>query len=382
MPIRTRAVIAAAIAVASVTTGSAAHAGVPEGDAPPSGYRVRTILTGLHRPWDAAFTPDGSMIFTERIGRVGLLRSGRQSRLARPHDAVANGEGGMMGLAIDPGFTRNRRVYTCFMSNRGSGIDVRVVRWRVSNDWQRLRRRLDLVTGIPTNPVGQLGRHSGCRLAFGPDGKLWITTGDAAVGSHPQNPQSLGGKVLRINTDGSPAPGNIGGRFRPQIYAYGLRNPQGISFRPRDGKPFIIEHGPSCDDEITALFRGANGGWNPAVPGDPFAYNESVPMTDFARYPNAAPPSWRSGCPTIAPSGGTFIRSPRWGAYRGRLAVAVLKDQHLRIHNIGLNNRSDSGVIIVSGRGRLRTAVRGPGGALYVLTDADPGSIFTVRPRT
>lgn len=381
MPTRTRAVIAAAVAVASIATTSTADAAASTAAAPPSGYGVQTILTGLHRPWDAAFTPNGSLIFTERIGRIGLLRSGRRSELARPGDAVANGEGGMMGLAIDPRFRRNRRIYTCFMSNRGSGIDVRVVRWRVSNDWRRLRRRRDLVTGIPTNPVGQLGRHSGCRLAFGPDGVLWITTGDAAVGRHPQNPRSLGGKVLRINTDGSPARGNMRRRFLRQIYAYGFRNPQGISFRPGDGKPFIIEHGPACDDEITALFRGANGGWNPAVPGNPFAYNESVPMTDTVRYPKAAPPSWSSGCPTIAPSGGTFIGSQRWGSYQGRLAVAVLKGEHLRIHRIRRNNQSDAGVIILSGRGRLRTAIRGPGGALYVLTDADPGSILKIRPR-
>jgi glucose/arabinose dehydrogenase len=382
MPTRTRTVIATVVAAAVLLTSTAdASASTALAD-PPSRYRVSTILGGLHRPWDAAFTPDGSLLFTERIGRVNLLRSGRRSVLGSPSDALAIGEGGMMGLAVDPAFASNRRIYVCFMSDAGASIDVRIVRWRVAGDWSRLRRRRDLVTGIPTNPAGQRGRHSGCRLAFGPDGKLWITTGDAAVGSNPQNPRSLAGKVLRINTDGSIPRGNMRrGRFRQQIYAYGFRNPQGISFRPRDGRPFIIEHGPSCDDEITGLFRGANGGWNPSVPGNSFAYDESVPMTDRSRYPTAALPSWRSGCPTIAPSGGTFLRSQRWGSYRGRLAVAVLKGQQLRVHRAGPpRSAAGGGVAILTGHGRLRTAVEGPRGALYVLQDADPGSILRVAP--
>ena len=331
----------------------------------PSRYDVTVVLDGLENPWDAAFSSDGSMFFTERVGDVNVLRGGAVTTFNRPPDAVESGEGGMMGIAVDPAFDANRRIYTCYLTVG----DVRVVRWTVSPDWTTLGERADLITGIPRTS----GRHSGCRVKFGPDSLLWVTTGDAADANNPQNPQSLGGKVLRITGDGGIPAGNMGAPFLPQIYAYGFRNPQGISFRTTDNLPFIIEHGPTCDDEITAVHAGGNGGWAPG-PG----YDEGVSMTD-TRLPNVLQPIWRSGCPTIAPSGGTFVTSDAWGVFDGQMVMAVLKGQQLRLHNLadGVDSR---GSAIVSGWGRLRTAVEAPDGRLYVLTDANPGRILLVQP--
>lgn len=334
----------------------------------PSRYDVAVVLDGLENPWDAAFTSDGSLLFTERVGDVNVLRGGQVTTFNRPPDVVQSGEGGMMGIAVDPAFDANRRVYTCYLSNQG---DVRVVRWEVSADWTTLDNAAPLVTGIPVTS----GRHSGCRTRFGPDGYLWITTGDAAAPTNPQNPQSLGGKVLRITTDGAGAPDNPGGALDPKIYAYGFRNPQGISFRA-DGRAFIVEHGPVCDDEITALSPGGNGGWDPVGGG---GYNENVPMTDLAKFPDALRPSWSSGCPTIAPSGGTFVTAADWGDRSGQMALAVLKGQQLRMINLA-DGASDPGGAVVTGQGRLRVAVEGPDGKLYVLVDANPGRIITVDP--
>ena len=342
----------------------------------PSRYDLATVADGLQNPWDISFAPGGEMFFTERIGDVNVLRGGQVTTFNRPADVVQASEGGMMGIAVDPAFgTANRRIYTCYLSNAAGALDVRVVRWDVSDDWTTLANPAPLVTGIPATS----GRHSGCRTRFGPDGNLWITTGDAASPTNPQNPQSLGGKVLHITTDGAAAPGNPGGAFAPQIYAYGFRNPQGITFRPGDGRPFIIEHGPDCSDEITPLSPGGNGGWNPVNPNNPSAYNENVPMTDFNRYPNALPPSWTSGCPTMAPSGGTFVTDNDWGDRKGQIAMAVLKDQQLRMINV-TDGVVDAGGAIVTGQGRLRVAVEGPDGKLYVAVDANPGKIFSVDP--
>ena len=303
------------------------------------------------------------MLFTQRSGAISVVRNGQVTTVGTPGDVVAAGEGGMLGIAVDPAFDANRRIYTCYMTT----TDVRVVRWTVSTDWTSLGNRADLVTAIPRTS----GRHSGCRTRFGPDGQLWITTGDAAVGTNPQDPRSLGGKVLRVTTDGAASAGNPGGALDPRIYAYGFRNPQGITFRPGTGTPYIVEHGPGCDDEITALTGGGNGGWNP-VPG----YNESVPMTDLSAYPNALRPAWSSGCPTIAPSGGTFVTSALWGARAGQLAMAVLKDQQLRMVDVA----SGASAVVLTGQGRLRVAVEGPDGRLYVLVDANPGRILQVTP--
>ena len=216
------------------------------------------------------------------------------------------------------------------MSNVGGSLDVRVVRWRVNNAVTALGSRTDIVTGMPVNTTGQTGRHSGCRIRFGPDGNLWVGTGDAATGTVPQNPTSLGGKVLRVNTDGQGVPGNAKPPFDPRIYTYGHRNVQGIAF-DKDGRAFSIEHGTGRDDEVNRLVAGANYGWDPVPPGGGAGYDESQPMTDFTKFPNARKAVWSSGNPTIAPSGGTFLNGSQWAGWDGALAMAVQKDQHLRV---------------------------------------------------
>ena len=127
----------------------------------PSRYDEATVLGGLHNPWDLAFAPDGSMLFTERIGDISVLRNGQRTIFNRPPDVVAQSEGGMMGIAVAPNFNTTRWIYTCYLTAN----DVRVVRWTVSDDWMTLGGRQDLVTGIPRSS----GRHSGCRTRFGPD---------------------------------------------------------------------------------------------------------------------------------------------------------------------------------------------------------------------
>ncbi len=202
-----------------------------------------------------------------------------------------------------------------------------------------------------------------------------MTAGDAAMGTNPQNPASLGGKILRITTDGAGAPGNAGPPFLPQIYTYGHRNPQGVSFRPSDGAAFEVEHGTGCDDEVNKLVPGANYGWDP-VPG----YDESQPMTDKTKFPSAIDAVWSSGCPTIAPSGATFLSGSQWGSWNDALAIAVLKGTELRIMKWSAAEAQRSEWIRVEDQGRLRVAVQGPDGNLYIAQDANPGSILKVVP--
>jgi glucose/arabinose dehydrogenase len=175
----------------------------------------------------------------------------------------------------------------------------------------------------------------------------------------------------------------MGPPFDPRIQSYGHRNVQGIAFR-RNGQVFAIEHGTGCDDEVNLLKSGANYGWDPVplLPGDP-AYNESTPMTDLTRHPDAVPAVYTTGCPTIAPSGGTFVYGSQWGEWDAGLVIAVLKDTHLRMLRL-----SDDGTSVIatstalSDRGRLRTAVVGPDGALYVTTSngGNTDSILRLTP--
>ena len=348
----------------------------------PTTLTVTTAVTGLDHPWDIAFLPQGKMLFTERAGRISSWDGATKRVLATPSDVRVSGEGGMLGLAIDPSYSSNKFIYTCFDSTAG---DVRIVRWKMNSAGTGLTARTDIVTGIPENPSG---RHSGCRPRFGPDGFLWIGTGDAAMGFNPQSPTSLGGKVLRVDRNGAPAAGNPGltdpnSPLDDRIYNYGHRNVQGLAFRA-DGTAFSVEHGTNCDDEINRLVPGANYGWDPAVPNDPNGYDESKSMTDLVKFPNAVKAVWSSGCPTIAPSGATFLSGAKWSGWDGALAVAVLKDQHLEVFYIdGTKGNSVTDVYnVITTQGRLRSAVQGPDGNLYIATDTDTpnGKILKVVP--
>jgi glucose/arabinose dehydrogenase len=346
---------------------------------PAPNLSVSTVLSGLHRPWDLAFTPGGGMLFTEKGGAIRFRHAtGKYLRtLADPADSIVMGEGGMMGVAVDPAFTSNRRVYTCFLSNRSGTPDVRVVRWHMNAAVTALDQRTDIVTGIP---VGS-GRHSGCRIRFGPDGRLWIGTGDAAMPTVPQSPTSLGGKVLRVNTSGQGVSGNAPAPFDPRIYSYGHRNVQGIAFSP-GGRAYSIEHGTDRDDEVNKLVAGGNYGWDPRPLSGPLFYDESRPMTDTSRHPGARSAVWSSGNPTIAPSGGDFLHGSSWKGWDRSLGMAVLKGQQLRVLRLNTAGTSvNTQWVRITDRGRLRVAVMHPSnGLLYVATDSDPGSILRVRP--
>jgi glucose/arabinose dehydrogenase len=337
---------------------------------------VSTVVSGLDHPWDVGFA-GGTMVYTERPGRIGAFINGQRRLLAAPADVLTASEAGMMGLAIDPAFSTNRFIYTCFASTRGGPNDVRVVRWTVDAGFTALTSRTDIVTGAPVNTSGELGRHAGCRPRFGPDGRLWIGTGDAATGSVPQDPRSLGGKVLRVNRDGSAAAGNPGGALDPRIYSYGHRNVQGIAFRPSDGLGVSTEHGPDRDDELNRLVTG-NFGWDPVFPsGD--GYNESVPMTDLQKFPSAVRALWSSGMPTVAPSGAGFLAGSRWGGWNGALAVALLRARHLLVFGLDSQGRVTGTAKAITDQGRLRSAVLGPDGNLYLTTDNGSGTDRILR---
>ena len=323
---------------------------------------VTPWVGGLVQPWDMAFTPGGDMLFTERPGRINVrLRNGTVRQLAANlNDLWVSGETGLMGIEVDPAYTQNRRVYTC-QGTLDNSNTVQVIAWVADVGLTQLTRVNDpLVGGID----GSSGRHGGCQLRIDAAGHLRIGTGDAAVGTNPQNRNQLAGKTLRVDRfNGAGIAGNAGGGDS-RVYTYGHRNVQGLAVRA-NGDVFSVEHGTGVDDEINRLQNGGNYGWDP-VPG----YNESRPMTDLNKFPNAIQASWKSGDPTIAPSGATFLAGAQWGDYNGALAVSVLKNQELRIYRFSGNSIvSDEAPAQLDGDfGRLRAAELGPDGALYVST--------------
>jgi aldose sugar dehydrogenase len=343
-------------------------------------YTVTTVVSGLTHVWDIGFTPDGTMLYTERPGRVSAFVGGQKRVLQTLPDVVVASEAGLMGMAIDPQFASNRQIFVCLASTLGGPAnDVRVVRFRVNAGYTALTDRRDIVTGMPVNTEGELGRHSGCRPRFGPDGYLWVGTGDAAEARVPQDQSSLGGKVLRVDRDGRGAPGNPGGALAPRIWSYGHRNVQGIAFRASDGLGVSTEHGPGRDDELNRLTTG-NFGWDPVHPDGSGGYYEGVPMTDTAKFPDARRSIVSSGSPPIAPSGATFVSGARWGTWDGALLVATLRGESLRSFKLetGTGNLQDLGVAMTNGD-RLRAITQGPDGDLYVSTSNGGGTDRILR---
>ena len=280
--------------------------GVSTNEIPTPDIRVASLVSGLSIPWDLAFTPDGTMLFTQRAGVLSsrLADGTVQVVTADLSDLYAPNETGFMAIVVDPNFRSNRRFYTC---QGHTGPEVQVIGWTIDTSYTVATRVADpLVGGLPTATV-----HGGCRLRFGPQGYLWIATGDGRIGTVPQDLTSLGGKVLRVDaTTGEPARGNPIASSR--IYTYGHRNVQGLARRPGTNQMWSVEHGPTEDDEINLLAAGRNYGWDP-VPG----YNQSVAMTDLVKFPGAVEARWSSGSATLATSGGIFLDGSQWGVWEG-----------------------------------------------------------------
>lgn len=314
-------------------------------------FRIEVLATNLRIPWSLVFAPDGRLFVTERPGRVRIMNlSARTTELALTLDDVrAEGEGGLLGLALDPDFTQNRFVYVYYTANVSGGGGVnRVARYReVSN---RLAERAVLLDNIPASNI-----HDGGRLRFGPDGLLYITAGDAANTALPQDLASPAGKILRLNRDGSTPRDNP---YGSPVYSSGHRNPQGIDWHPGTGELWASEHGATGNDEINVIDRGANYGW-PQIQGAQTSVTMRTPIAFYS--------------PAIAPSGASFYRGQRFPAFVNNLFVATLAGGHI------LRLRLDGRRVIAQERlvddryGRIRDVVAGPDGLLYFCTSNNDG---------
>lgn len=366
--------------------------------AEPGELRVQrtVILANLDNPWDLAFAPDGTLFFTEKCRGLsvrtpdGAVRHlfGASGAAVAADDLFCQGQSGMLGLALDPAFADNRMLYLFMASKLGGQPANRVVRLQVDAASTTVRDRTDIVTDIPFkasfNRWGRAGAHSGGRLRFSPkDGFLYVTTGDNHNGPLPQDLTRLGGKVLRIDRDGRPAPSNNtpkGGDAR--LFTYGHRNVQGLAFRPGTGQPFACEHGPGHSDEVTPLVAGGNGGWDPApTPGvscasDYCGYTSNKPdgsrtsMTDRERFPAALPPSWTNQGVSEGMGPCVFLDGPNWGDWAGRLAVGFLRGARIDLLAMDAAGQA-TGVHTITGlpAERMRSLVLAPDGALVVATD-------------
>ena len=339
----------------------------------PEGYRSVDWVTGLEAPWSLVFLPDGRALVSERPGRIRLIRGGRLE--AEPYatlnaaegdegdlvagalDLLVGGEGGVLGMAIHPGFPDPPFVYVMQTYVGEEGVRNRILRLRDHDDRGRIEDVI--LDGMPGWVF-----HNGGRIGFGPDGMLYITTGETFEGRLAQDLDSLGGKILRVTPNGeapadNPFPGS-------PVFSFGHRNPQGLAWHPESGALFVSEHGPSGEfglwahDEINVIVAGGNYGW-PGVVGAPGRPGTVDPLITWTQ-------------DTVPPAGMAFHDGALWLATLASEALLRIElgpaDDAYRVRRIErwFATGPDSGRL-----GRLRDVVAGPDGHLYVLTSNRDG---------
>ena len=314
---------------------------------PNLGVKVETISENLSIPWSIDFANDGRIFFSERTGTLQVIDGDVQKQILDLN--VGGGEGGMLGIALDPDFESNHYIYIYYTYNELLSTKNKLVRYVESNN--SLLEDKILLDDIPGASY-----HDGGRIKFGPDGKLYITTGDAGDPSLSQRLDSVAGKILRINSDGTiptdnPFPNSA-------VYSYGHRNPQGIDW-DKSGVLIGTEHGQSAHDEINLIQAGQNYGW-PDVIGDETQDGMTNPLL-------------HSGDDTWAPSGGSFYYGDEIPHWNGKYFVASLRGEHLLAIDFDSKYNVVSFEKLFLGEfGRLRDVVSGPNG-LYVLTSNQDG---------
>ncbi len=328
--------ILAAAALAVVATTGSATADIQA--VPPTPRVANTIATGLAVPWGLAFLPDGSALVSERnTARIKRIANGTVTIIGTVPGVRPAGEGGLLGIAVAPTFATDRLVYAYFTA----ATDNRVVRMRFGTT---LGTPQTVITGIPRSNI-----HNGGRLAFGPDGFLYVSTGDAGQSGNAQNRSSLGGKILRVTPTGAAAPGNPTAGSR--LWSLGHRNVQGLAFDSA-GRLWAGEFGQNTWDELNLIRAGANYGW-PTVEGR-------------AGNPNFVDPIAQWSPAQASPSGIAFASNTVW--------LASLRGQ--RLWGVPVLNGAPDGnpVAFLNGTfGRLRLVTVAPDGSLWLMTNNTDG---------
>jgi glucose/arabinose dehydrogenase len=345
-------------------------------------FNVTVLAKGLDRPWAVEPLPDGDLLVTEKPGRLRIVSAKGEvgGPIAGAPKVDVRSQGGLLDVALSPKFQSDRTIFMSYAEPRQQGNGTAVARAVLSSD----RRSLEQVQVIfRVVPAYQGTLHYGSRLAFGPDGMLYITTGersDAPMRKYAQQLDSHLGKILRVNADGSapkdnPFVGKNGAQ--PQIWTLGHRNVQAAAFDSQ-GRFWIVEHGTRGGDELNLIEKGKNYGWPLVAYGEEYS-GSPIPNAVTAREGYEQPVYYWD--PVIAPSGAQFYTGDAFPEWRGSLFTGALKEKRL-VRLVIENERVVGEEHLLADRGqRVRDVRQGPGGALYVVTDESNGELWKIEPR-
>ena len=345
-------------------------------------FDVTVVARRLEKPWAVEPLPDGSLLVTEKPGRLRLVTAdGRVSPPIAGLPAVdARGQGGLLDVALSPGFATDRTIFWSYSEPRGDGNATTVARGVLSADNRRLDQVRVILRAMPTYEGGM---HFGSRLLFGPDGMLYVTLGersDTVMRPHAQRLDSHMGKILRVTPDGAaPSDNPFVGRAgaRAEIWSLGHRNIQAATFDTR-GRLWEIEHGTRGGDELNLVKKGANYGWPEVAYGKEYS-GAMIPGAVTQRAGTEQPVYFWD--PVIAPSGAEVYTGGAFPAWRGNLFVGALKER--RLVRLVIENDRVTGEehLLVDRKQRIRDVRQGPDGALYVVTDTTAGELWRIAPR-
>lgn len=366
------------IATAAAALAVAAAAAQSDGESASGPFAIETVAGGLNHPWSLAFLPDGSMLVTEREGRLRVIRNGAldPEPVAGTPDAYVRSQAGYFDIVLHPEFAENHVVFLSYAHGTARANATRVA--RAVFDGKAFQ---NFKVIFEVRPLKNTAAHYGGRMAFTPDGKLLITTGEGFdFRERAQKLDTTMGKIVRINEDGSAPADNpfVGEKGAlPEIWTYGHRNPQGLAVDPETDIIYMHEHGPRGGDEINIVERGANYGWPIATYG--IDYSGAI-ISPYTEYEGTVQPI-KYWVPSIAPSGLAVYRGPLFPDWDGDLLVGALAGKAL--HRVDMENGAVAGeeILLKDLNTRIRDVRAGPDGAIYVTTDKDDGEVLRLTPR-
>ncbi|WP_294216053.1 PQQ-dependent sugar dehydrogenase [uncultured Chryseobacterium sp.] len=342
---------------------------------------VSEVLTSsLSSPWGITALPDGRLLITEKAGTMRIMSTtGTLSNAITGIPAVnSGGQGGLLGLCVDPQFASNRMVYWVFSENVSGGNLTSVAKGRLSDSETMIENPVVIYRATPSANVGNL--HYGGRILFDSTGNLFVSTGERSdLSTRPlaQSVTAAVGKILRITTTGQPAPGNPAftqSGALPVLYSIGHRNPQGMAIHPQTGELWQSEHGPRGGDEINRVQGGANYGWPTITYG--IEYSGAVIGDGIQQKQGMEQPVYYWD-PVISPSGMTFYRGNAMPEWQNNLFIASLSGMHIARLVIENNRVVGEERLLTGENQRFRDITQGKDNALYAVTDG--GKLYRIR---